>query len=47
MIEPKEVKSKLVVFLFVCFIPQFVVAQTNDTLRYKGFCSPHGLFPKQ
>lgn len=37
MIEPKEVKSKLVVFLFVCFIPQFVVAQTNDTLRYKGF----------
>lgn len=37
MKESKKVKNKLVVFLLLCFIPQFVVAQTNDTLRYKGF----------
>ena len=30
-------KNKLIVFLFLSFIPQFVVAQANDTLRYKGF----------
>ena len=32
-------KNKPIVFLlfFIVFIPQCVVAQTNDTLRYKGF----------